>query len=100
MHAQFTGDGADLPMLGIKIVTNLNTRFETDHEKNSLRFGMGGKGVTKRPIRPQTWQHSHTPDRFSDQRGSSAVSDRGGVSVTFASAFPHSDDGGKAIKME
>src|SRR5207247_9596380 len=32
MHAQFTGDRADLPMLGVKVAANLRADFGTDHE--------------------------------------------------------------------
>jgi hypothetical protein len=99
MQVQFTGDGADFPMLGEKVVANLHTGFETDH-LNSPRLGIVGKGLTRRPVRPQTLQHRHIPDRFSGQRGSSAVLERSGVSVTVASTFPRSDDAGKAIEME
>src|SRR5258708_40217850 len=31
MHAQFMGDGADLPMLGVKVAANLRADFGTDH---------------------------------------------------------------------
>jgi hypothetical protein len=32
MHAQFTGDRADLPMLGVKVAANLRSDVGTDHE--------------------------------------------------------------------
>ena len=59
MDAQFTGNGADFPMLGVKITANLGAGFGTDHEKDHLRLGMRGYGSTKRPARPQMQQCSH-----------------------------------------
>jgi hypothetical protein len=52
-------DGADLPVFGIKITAYLHADFRTDHSRH-LRFGMRGKGLTKRPGRPQNQQHSRT----------------------------------------
>ena len=31
MNAQLAGDGADLPMLGVKVTANLNVGFWLDH---------------------------------------------------------------------
>src|SRR5450631_1028218 len=58
MDAQFTGNGADLPMLGVKITANPCAGFVTDHEKDHLRLGMRAYGSTKRPTRPQIEQCS------------------------------------------
>ena len=32
MYAQFAGDRADLPMLGVKVAANLRVGFRADHE--------------------------------------------------------------------
>ena len=53
MNAQFAGNGADLPMLGVKVAANLRAGFRTDHEMDHLRRGMRGNGSMKRPRRPQ-----------------------------------------------
>ncbi len=100
MHAQFTGDGADLPMLGIKIAANLRADFRTDHGLAHLRRGMRGNGSMNRPLRPQTRQHIQTPGRVSGQRGSKSPQDRSGTSIGIASTGPHSDNAGPAIERE
>src|SRR3954452_16826702 len=58
MDIQFARDGADLPMFGVKITSNLRAGFRTDHERAHLRRGMRGNGSMKRPTRPQTRQRS------------------------------------------
>ena len=35
MDAQFAGDGADFPMLGVKVAANLSAGFRTDHADRS-----------------------------------------------------------------
>jgi len=35
MHAQFAGDGADLPVFGVEIAANLRTGFGTNHRQTS-----------------------------------------------------------------
>ena len=59
MDVQFTGNGADLPVFGVKIAANLRAGFRTDHEMTHLRRGMRGNGSMKRPVRPQIRQRSH-----------------------------------------
>ena len=61
VNAQFAGDGADLPMLGVKITANLDVRFWIDHRFPNPDRGVRGKGSTKRPLRPQMMQRkNHT----------------------------------------
>jgi hypothetical protein len=43
VNAQFAGDGADFPMLRVKVTTNLDVRFWIDHLDVSLDRGIGGK---------------------------------------------------------
>ena len=64
MDAQFTGNGADLPVLDVKIAANLRADFRTDHEMAHLRRGMRGNGSMKRPARPQIRQRSHNAGCF------------------------------------
>jgi hypothetical protein len=42
MDAQLTGDGADFPVLGLKVAPDLSTDFWADHERSHLRLGMRG----------------------------------------------------------
>ena len=64
MNAQFAGNGADFPMLGVKVAANLRAGFRADHERTHLRRGMRGNGSMKRPMRPQIQQRSHKADLF------------------------------------
>ncbi len=47
VHAQFAGDGADFPMLGVKVAANLSTRFWTNHRFCHRDRGMRGNGSTQ-----------------------------------------------------
>jgi hypothetical protein len=67
VNAQLAGDGADLPMLGVKIMTNLYMRFWIDHLDLSLDRGIRGKGSTKRPLRPQTMQRKNRGGCWTNQ---------------------------------
>src|ERR1051325_5063736 len=100
MDAELTGDGADFPMFGVEVTANLSARFGTDHFRDHLLRGMGGNGSTKRPVRPQTRQHSHTPGLFSGQGGSLVLPEFGASPAEIASVCPHSDDDGERIKRE
>src|SRR5215471_8298927 len=59
VNAQLAGDGADLPMLGVKVTANLDVGFRIDHLVFSLDRGIRGKGSTKWPLRPQRIQHNN-----------------------------------------
>jgi hypothetical protein len=59
VNAQLAGNRADLPMLGVKVTTNLDVRFWIDHLDLSLDRGVRGNGSTKRPLRPQSTQHKN-----------------------------------------
>ena len=58
VNAQFTGDGADFPMLGVKIAANLDARFWRNHRFRNPDRGIRGNGSTKQPLRPQMMQHN------------------------------------------
>ena len=58
MDGEFAGDGADLPMFGVKIAADLRAGFVTNHEESHLCLGMRGYRSMKRPIRPQMRQRS------------------------------------------
>ena len=49
MNAQFTGDGADLPMLGVKVAANFDAGFWGNHQWNSLSSGNGWKRIDVTP---------------------------------------------------
>ena len=93
VDAQFTGNGADFPVLDVKVAANLRAGFRTDHEMAHLRCGMRGNGSMKRPVRPQIRQRSHNAGWLSCQG-----CDAGGCST--ASAIPQSNDAGETIERE
>src|SRR5579863_4372965 len=96
MDAQLTGNGADFPVLDVKVAANLRTGFRTDHQIAHLRRGMRGNGSMKRPARPQIRQRSHHPGCFWGWD-----CDGGGISkTTFASAGPQENDAGEVIERE
>src|ERR671934_2985822 len=74
MDSEFAGNGAHLPMLGIEVTANMGPGFGTNHERIGLLFGMGGKGSTNWPTRPQIRQRSHSRGGFCGRD----VTDRGG----------------------
>ena len=45
MNAQFMGDGADRPMLGVKVAANFDAGFWRDHQWNSLSFWNGRERI-------------------------------------------------------
>jgi len=94
VDAQFTGNGADFPVFGVKVAADLRAGFGTNHEIAHLRCGMRGKGSMKRPVRPQIRQRNHTVGCVS-RRGCGA----GGCS-TASSVFPQSNDAGETIEWE
>src|SRR5579859_8185097 len=49
MYAQFTGDGADLPMLGVKVTANLGSNFGADHGLGSPSSWNGWKRIHESP---------------------------------------------------
>jgi hypothetical protein len=56
MNVEFAGNGADFPVLGIKLTANLHARFRADHEFLLPHRGYCGKGSTNRPFLPHTTQ--------------------------------------------
>ena len=93
VDAQLTGNGADFPVLDVKVAANLRAGFRTDHEIPHLRCGIRGNGSMKRPERPQIRQRSHNAGCLSCQN-----CDPGGCST--ASALPQSNDAGETIETE
>jgi len=93
VDAQFTGNGADFPVLDIKIAANLRAGFRTDHEIPHLRCGIRGNGSMKRPVRPQIRQHRPNAGCLS-----CPGCDPGRCST--ASALPQSNDAGETIETE
>ena len=45
MNAEFVGDGADRPMLGVKTAANFDAGFWGDHQWNSLSFWNGRERI-------------------------------------------------------
>ena len=54
----------------------------------------------KRPVRPQTRQHSHTPGRVSGQRGNKTLPDAAEAFTDAAGTDPQLDDAGYVIESE
>ena len=97
MQTEFAGDGADLPVLGVEVPTNLRPGFRTDHETAHLRAGMRGNGSTKRPVRPQSRHCSQRPRRASGRRGSRVAPD---LCDGAAPASPQPNNAGQVIERE
>src|ERR1017187_9009242 len=45
MNVEFTGNGADLPVLDVKVAANLRASFRTDHEMASLSWWSAWEGI-------------------------------------------------------
>lgn len=65
VNAQCLGDGADFPMLGIKITANLGVGFWTYHFGCHPDRGIRGNGSTNRPLQPQWMQYRNGTAFFS-----------------------------------
>ena len=52
MDAQFACDGADLPVLGVVVTTNLYSGFRTDHQQASPSSWDAWKGINETPCSP------------------------------------------------
>ena len=96
MNAQFSGDGADLPMLGLKVTANLDVGFWADH-LSSLDRGIRGKGSTKRPLRPQTMQHNQRSGRFWSQLCAPVMT---ALAIPVDPRAPHPHGAGELIETE
>ena len=92
VDAQLCGNGADLPMLGVKVTSNLRADFVGDHEESHLRRGMRGNGSMKRPIRPRMQQRSLA----------TGADCGGGIVFTAAAApdVPYANNAGEVIERE
>jgi hypothetical protein len=56
MNVQLAGNGADFPVLGVKVTANLHARFRADHKFLLRHGGYRGKGSTNLPFRPHKTQ--------------------------------------------
>src|SRR5438067_9964989 len=92
MDAQFRGNGADFPMFGVKVASNLRAGFVADHDGSHLRRGMRGNGSMNRPLHPQMQHRS---------RITGTNCGRGALSTpAVASDLPHWNDAGETIESE
>ena len=73
MHAQFTGDGADFPMLGIKVAANLRAGFGTDHEIGSPSSWNAWKRINEAAAAAADPAAQHTPAAVPASGGASAA---------------------------
>ena len=100
MNAEFAGDGADRPVFGVKVVTDLDAGFGTNHAMTHLLRKMRGDVSTKRPGRPQIRQHCHTPGRVSGLACRNARLDLADTAAVRTATGSHPDDAGEVIEME
>jgi len=93
MDAQFAGNGADLPMFGVKVAANPGAGFRTDHQKNSPSFWNAWKRIDE--------ASQATADPATEPTNGCA-SGRGCGDGGFStpSVGPHWDDAGEVIEKE
>jgi hypothetical protein len=101
MNVEFAGNGADFPVLGVKITANLRARFRADHVFLLPHRGYRGKGSTNRPFRPHTTQRRNGTGSLSGGRGSPRTTPEPEGAVTvFVSGAPQPHDAGGEIETE
>jgi hypothetical protein len=101
MNVQFAGNGADFPVLGVKVAANLHARLRADHVFLLLHRGYRGKGSTNRPVRPQTTQRRNTTRGLSGRRPCLTAApepDRAVTGTASGALQPH--DAGEEIETE
>ena len=94
MNAQFTGNGADLPVFDVKVAANLRASFRTDHAEGSLSWWSAWKRIDE--------ASDATADPAAQRQKQAGVSgqDCGVGDFSCGSAGPHSNDAGDVIERE
>ena len=101
MNIEFAGNGADFPVLGIKVTANLRARFQADHEFLLPHRGYRGKGSTNRPFLPQTTQRRKGVGALSGRlRCLTGAPEPEGTVTGGVSGVPQPHDGGEEIERE
>ena len=101
MNVEFAGNGADFPVLGVKVTANLDARFRADHEFLLPHRGYRGKGLTNRPFRPHTMQRRKGTGGFSGRlRCLTAAPGPDEAVGGGVSGVPQPHDGGEVIETE
>ena len=101
VNVEFAGNGADFPVLGVKITANLHAGFRADHVFLLLHRGYRGKGSTNRPFRPHTTQRRNATGGLSVRRPSLVAAPERDCTVTgVASGVPQPHDAGEEIERE
>ena len=100
MNAEFSGNGADFPVLGIKITANLYVGFRADHLFPLPKRGIGGKGSANRPLRPQTTQRRNGAGCTAGGRCTKSAPERAGTVTGLDPDVPQPDFAGEEIDWE
>jgi hypothetical protein len=106
MNIEFAGNGADFPVLGVKVTANLHAHFRADHEFLLPRLslpqrGYRGKGSTNRPFLPHTTQRRKGTGSLSGSlRCLTAAPEPEGTVTGGVSSVPQPHDAGEEIERE
>jgi hypothetical protein len=105
VNIEFAGNGADFPVLGIKVTANLRARFQADHEfllpRLCPQWGYRGKGSTNLPFLPQTTQRRKGVGALSGRlRCLTGAPEPEGTVTGGVSGVPQPHDGGEEIERE
>jgi hypothetical protein len=101
VNIEFAGNGADFPVLGVKVAANLHMRFRADHEFLLPHRGFRGKGSTNRPFLPQTTQRRKGTGSLSGRlRCLTAAPEPEGTVTGGISGVPQPHDAGEKIETE
>jgi hypothetical protein len=100
MHVKFACDGADFPVLGVKITADLYVRFRADHLFCLPKRGIRGKGSTNRPLRPQTTQRRNGAGCTTDRYRTKSDPERAGAVTGPDPDIPQPDFAGEEIDWE
>jgi hypothetical protein len=105
MNVELTGNGADFPVLGVKVTANLHARFRADHEfllpRLCPQWGYRGKGSTNRPFLPHMTQRRKGIGCLSGRLRCPTAEPEPERAVTGGvSGVPQPHDGGEEIERE
>ena len=100
VNVQFSGNGADFPVFGIKITADLYVRFRADHLFSLPKRGLRGKGSTNRLLRPQTMQCRNGAGGAGSGHCTKSARERAGAVTGPDPDIPQPDFAGEEIDWE
>ena len=100
VHVKFACDGADFPVLGVKVTAYLYVGFLADHLFSLPRRGIRGNGSTNRPLRPQTMQRRNGAGRPTGRYCAKSAPERAGAVSGPDPDVPQKDFAGEQIDWE